>query len=660
MKPFYFSFIFILFSFTTTNHEIKYQRNFLSPDFDIYLSGYYTFDYVKIPKGVTLWVENDLSIKSLSSIVIDGSIICLPFRENKEQLDGINVSFESSEDIILEGDIIAGNGSKSMRPNVPGGKGGSVSLIAPEIFLSKNIIAGNGGEGGQNAIGGDGGNVLLLGGVKTLTSGTIKIWGGDGGKGGPGKIGEPGGNGGDGGNAIILGNGADGADGSPGTDDFQSDATNGTNGGACADGTPGNDGAGANGGHGGPGGNGGDATPEFGSGGNGGKGGRGGHAHGGNGGNGGNGGDCTTGPAGNGGDGGHGGDAIAGNGGRGGDGGNAYLEGNGGNGGNGGPGGNARGGDGGNGGSGGTGNSEYAGGNGGNGGNAGMANAGAGGDGGNGGAGGYFFGIGGNGGDASFGGTADSSHGGDGGNGGAGNPGGTGGAAGVQNASSAGPGGIGGAPGPGNPSGNGADGGDGSVYQCYDGNPGTDGATLSMELVSFSAFTVDHFITFEWETSAEINNCGFEIQQSKDGNTWSGIAFVEGKGTTYDSQKYSFKQRIEQEGTLFFRLNQLDFDGSSSYSNIICIRFCKASTEIVTFPNPTSGFITLILDSGTIESGYYDVFSYSGDLVYSGSITSADVSNKKLVIDLQRLPSGSYLLVTNIDGNEMVNRIVIQ
>jgi hypothetical protein len=660
MKPRYFLFVFILFSFTRTNHDLDFKGNYLSPSADVYLSGNYAFDYVEIPKGVTLWVENDLSIMSASRIIIDGSIICLPSQKSDERLDGINVSFESLTNIIINGDIIAGNGFNSMLPNVSGGKGGSISLIAPEIMLSNNIEAGNGGEGGLESTGGDGGNVLLLGGVKTLTPGKIAIWGGDGGKGGAGKMGKPGGHGG---NAIILGNGANGSDGIAGTDDFKTDAANGSNGGACSDGTAGSDGAGANGGAGGPGGKGGDATPEFGSGGSGGKGGRGGHAHGGAGGNGGDGGDCSTGPAGNGGDAGHGGDAIGGPGGRGGDGGNALIEGSGGNGGDGGWGGNARGGNGGKGGNGGSGNETYAGGNGGAGGNAGMANAGPAGDGGNGGNGAGIepWGAGGNGGNGGVGGVADSSHGGDGGNGGSGNPGGIGGAAGVQNAANPGPGGFGGAPGSGNPPGTpGINGNAGHAYQCYDGNPGTDGSNLSVELLSFSAYIEDDFITFEWETSTEINNSGFEIQQSKDGDRWSAIAFVEGKGTTYDHQKYSYRQRVEHEVRVYFRLKQVDFDGSSSYSNIVCIRSFEKTEELITYPNPTRGLITLMLNTSNIGSGYYEVYSYAGDLVNSGKISSTNVSNNSLVIDLQRLPSGSYILVTDINGEEMVSRIVIQ
>ncbi len=659
MKLYYLLLISILFSFTTFDNDRNVSDKILCPKSDIVISENVIYDYIEIPKGITLWIENDLSIMSRSDIVIDGFVKCLPLRKGKKSLNGINIYFESSKNIIINGTITASDGLNSYLPNKAGGKGGSISLIGKEIWLSKNLKAGDGGNGGLNAKGGDGGNILIFGRVKSLVPHKVTIRGGKGGNGGNGEPGKNGEDGGNGGNAIILGNGSNGTDGGPGTDDFQADASNGTSGGACADGTSGNDGADATGGPGGDGGKGGDATPESGNGGDGGKGGRGGHAHGGNGGNGGAGGDCTDGPAGNGGNGGNGGNAFGGNGGRGGDGGNAYGEGLGGNGGDGGSGGNARGGNGGDGGNGGNGNETYAGGNGGNGGNAGAATAGNGGDGGNGGVG--IGTKGGNGGNGGFGGTADSSRGGNGGNGGNGNPGGSGGNGGVKNTSNFGLGGMGGGPGPGNPPGNpGINGSNGHAYDCYDGTAGTSGTDLAVDLLYFFVELDNNLIVLNWETFSESNNAGFEIQQSMNGKDWSVIAFVEGKGTSYENQKYIYKHKTDKTGILYFRLKQIDFDGNFWYSNIISIDVFNSTYDVLILPNPSTGKITISLPSNEIIKGYYTVYSYTGEIVSSGKITPSNLSKKSLVINLQFLSKGNYILYTYINGKTNGTKIVIQ
>jgi hypothetical protein len=78
-----------------------------------------------------------------------------------------------------------------------------------------------------------------------------------------------------------------------------------------------------------------------------------------------------------------------------------------------------------------------------------------------------------------------------------------------------------------------------------------------VELVSFNSTIIGHDIQLNWQTASEINNQGFEIYRN--GNK---IAFVDGKGTTTETQDYTFVDKNLQPGIYNFRLNQLDFDGT--------------------------------------------------------------------------------------------------
>jgi hypothetical protein len=92
---------------------------------------------------------------------------------------------------------------------------------------------------------------------------------------------------------------------------------------------------------------------------------------------------------------------------------------------------------------------------------------------------------------------------------------------------------------------------------------------VPVELVSFNASINLNNVLLNWTTASEINNHGFELQRSIDGINFSTIAFIKGIGTSTVSNRYSYTDGNLSEGKHFYRLNQIDFDGSSYYSNTI-------------------------------------------------------------------------------------------
>jgi hypothetical protein len=100
---------------------------------------------------------------------------------------------------------------------------------------------------------------------------------------------------------------------------------------------------------------------------------------------------------------------------------------------------------------------------------------------------------------------------------------------------------------------------------------------VPVELTSFTASVVDGKIELKWQTASELNNAGFDIekaifnQQAATGNkkNWSKIGFVNGSGTTTEINNYTFVDENSSEQKTFYRLKQLDFDGTFSYSDEI-------------------------------------------------------------------------------------------
>ncbi|MFO7524062.1 MAG: immune inhibitor A, partial [Ignavibacteriaceae bacterium] len=95
---------------------------------------------------------------------------------------------------------------------------------------------------------------------------------------------------------------------------------------------------------------------------------------------------------------------------------------------------------------------------------------------------------------------------------------------------------------------------------------------IPVELTSFTAQPVNNKVELNWTTASELNNRGFEVQKSqkskvKSQNVWTTIGFVDGYGTTAEAQSYSFTDKSVSSGEYLYKLKQIDFDGTYTYSN---------------------------------------------------------------------------------------------
>jgi len=116
----------------------------------------------------------------------------------------------------------------------------------------------------------------------------------------------------------------------------------------------------------------------------------------------------------------------------------------------------------------------------------------------------------------------------------------------------------------------------------------TNNGGTPVELTAFSAVLKDNQVNLNWVTSTEINNRGFEIERKFMDNVFSTIGFVAGHGTTTEEHSYSFIDKNIETGKYFYRLKQIDYDGSYTYTNEIevdVISLIKFELE-QNYPNP--------------------------------------------------------------------------
>jgi len=120
---------------------------------------------------------------------------------------------------------------------------------------------------------------------------------------------------------------------------------------------------------------------------------------------------------------------------------------------------------------------------------------------------------------------------------------------------------------------------------------------VPVELTSFTAEAGNESVILNWLTATELNNLGFEIERATANNNlnWARIGFVEGNGTSTDINSYTFKDDDPLTGTSYYRLKQIDYDGTFRVYDKVQVDF-----QIVTvyaleqnYPNPFNPSTTI-------------------------------------------------------------------
>lgn len=122
---------------------------------------------------------------------------------------------------------------------------------------------------------------------------------------------------------------------------------------------------------------------------------------------------------------------------------------------------------------------------------------------------------------------------------------------------------------------------------------------LPVEMIYLEANAVNNaFIQLKWATALEVNNDGFQIERSTDGQTWATIGWVNGNDNATTQTNYTFDDvNVVANTVYYYRLKQVDNDGAFEYTDIVSARITgEVSFSVKDFvPNPTMDKTNLII-----------------------------------------------------------------
>ena len=174
----------------------------------------------------------------------------------------------------------------------------------------------------------------------------------------------------------------------------------------------------------------------------------------------------------------------------------------------------------------------------------------------------------------------------------------------------------------------------------------TSATPLPIELLEFTATPVENDVRLNWTTLSETENDFFTIERSRDGIAFTELMKVPGAGNSSIELNYEEWDNNPLPGISYYRLKQTDFNGTTSYSDIVSVEFDGPKLSI--YPNPAADLINVQTNLDDSYAVY--VFDIQGKL-----IRTWEEGDQAFKMDVSTLESGIYYM-NIISENESVTK----
>ncbi len=160
---------------------------------------------------------------------------------------------------------------------------------------------------------------------------------------------------------------------------------------------------------------------------------------------------------------------------------------------------------------------------------------------------------------------------------------------------------------------------------------------------SFIAQLMGKSVLLDWSTASEQNNAYFEIYRSADAKYFNLIGKVTGNQTTSLQHNYSFTDDNPNSGINYYKLQQVDIDGKTTYSSNIVL---------VSVPTRQNAF-SVYIAGGQLNANAYSAAAENAELKLF-SISGQQLSNTKVQlsqgdnhfnVDVSSFQTGVYIAV---------------
>lgn len=187
------------------------------------------------------------------------------------------------------------------------------------------------------------------------------------------------------------------------------------------------------------------------------------------------------------------------------------------------------------------------------------------------------------------------------------------------------------------------------------------GAPLPITLLSFNAVWADEnqsVARIFWSTASELDNDFFQVQRSKDGFNWYNVQKVEGAGSSINTIDYEIFDTRPLNGISYYRLKQVDYDGTESYSNVVALNRDLTNPLVEVYPNPANSIFNIYFSGFGKKFVNVDIIDNSGRVVMQ--FHPNVYNNPEHMIDVSNFQSGLYHIQVRTEDQVISQKIVVR
>ena len=182
---------------------------------------------------------------------------------------------------------------------------------------------------------------------------------------------------------------------------------------------------------------------------------------------------------------------------------------------------------------------------------------------------------------------------------------------------------------------------------------------VPITLRSFTAKCDNQNAIISWTTATEINNDYFILEKSYDAQNFFEIARIDGAGFSNMDLSYEFVDKQLLTEINYYRLTQVDFDGTSETFHIIdaVCKSEKGEPRVIVYPNPFTGEINVFLENIEDSQIYFEIIDELGKQVFKKQhIRTGDP--EQIILNLDMLAPAIYNLQTKSENHLFNNRVI--
>lgn len=184
---------------------------------------------------------------------------------------------------------------------------------------------------------------------------------------------------------------------------------------------------------------------------------------------------------------------------------------------------------------------------------------------------------------------------------------------------------------------------------------------VPVELTSFSASVTGGKVMLNWATGSEKNNRGFEIQRSTDNRNFVTVGFVQGNGTVTERKEYSFNDNNAPRARLYYRLRQVDYDGSASFSSVAQADNSAPGEFALeqNYPNPFNPSTVIAFSLPERSFAELTVYNVLGQAVARPVSGILEAGKHTFNFNAENLPAGVYIYKLSARNNAFIRKMTL-